>query len=322
MKNTWLIFGFLVVLGACVPAKKYNELLEKEKACSESLKHYKTTALDNEAKLKTAMDALERLEGEATQLKKDTASLGEQYRSLQAQYAKMTTISQALERELDNVKDRDARELARMQADLEAKIIETQRKEDALISLEQELKNKQRLLQDREARVRELEELIAKKDLAVKQLREKVARALLGFTDKGLTVEERNGKIYVSLEAKLLFASGSTKVEEEGKRAIVQLAKAIESETDLEIIVEGHTDTDVLRSSAHPKNNWELSVLRATAVVEIMTSFSEIQPRLLMAAGRSEYHPVDEDNKAKNRRIEVIISPNLDELFKIINTKE
>lgn len=322
MKNQWLIFGLIIALTACVPAKKYNELLEKEKACSESLKKYKTVALDNEAKLKTALSSLDRLEEEVMVLKKDTAALGDQYRSLQAQYDKMTRISQALERELDNVKDRDARELARMQADLEAKIIETQRKEDALISLEQELKSKQRLLEDREARVRELEELIAKKDLAVKQLREKVARALLGFTDRGLTVEERDGKIYVSLEAKLLFASGSTKVEEEGKRAIIQLAKAIESEKDLEVIVEGHTDTDALRSNTHPKNNWELSVLRATSIVQIMTEFSEISPEILMAAGRSEHHPVDESNKAKNRRIEVIISPNLDELFKIINAKD
>lgn len=322
MKNGWLIFGLIIGLTACVPAKKYNELLEKEKACSEALNKYKTAALDNEAKLKTAEADLERLQENITSLIQDTTEIGAKYRSLQAQYNKMTSISQALEKELDNVKDRDARELARMQADLEAKIIETQRKEDALISLEQELKNKQRLLEDREARVRELEELIAKKDLAVKQLREKVARALLGFTDRGLTVEERNGKIYVSLEAKLLFASGSTKVEEEGKRAIIQLAKAIESESDLEIIVEGHTDTDVLRSNTHPKSNWELSVLRATAVVQIMTEFSEISPEILMAAGRSEFHPVDVDNKAKNRRIEVIISPNLDELFKIINTKE
>jgi chemotaxis protein MotB len=123
----------------------------------------------------------------------------------------------------------------------------------------------------------------------------------------------------VSLEAKLLFKTGSTFVEEEGKKALVELAKVLEHEKDIEIIVEGHTDTDKLASSTSPKNNWELSVLRSTSVVEIMTSNSKMNPAQLMAAGRSEFHPVDSQDKAKNRRIEIIISPNLNELFEIIN---
>jgi chemotaxis protein MotB len=310
-----------VILVGCVPAKKYNDLLDKEKACSEELAKYKSSSLDYEAKSKTLEARVETMNKEVTALKRDTSDLGNRYRSLQAQYDKATGSSRALEDQLDKIKDRDARELARMQADLEAKIIETQRKEDALMALEKELSNKQRLLEDREARVRELEEIIARKDLAVKELRQKIAQALRGFTDKGLTVEERDGKIYVSLEAKLLFASGSTVVEPEGKSAIVQLSKAIENETDLEIIVEGHTDTDALSSKSHPKDNWELSVLRATSVVNIMTANSKINPMILTAAGRSEYHPVDEFDKAKNRRIEVIIAPNLDELFKIISNQ-
>lgn len=308
-------------LFACVPAKKYNELLEREQQCNEELKRFKTSALDNEAALATIRVKQELLEKEANQLRADTARIGSAYRELQATYQKMVASSSALENQLDQIKNRDARELARMQADLEAKIIETQRKEDALQVLEKELKGKEKLLQDREARVNELESLLAKKEEAVHLLKEKVARALLGFKDKGLTVEERDGRIYVSLEAKLLFASGSTVVEPEGARAIIELAKAIENERDLDIIVEGHTDTDPLRSRTHPRSNWELSVLRATAVVEIMTGNSAVDPRILMAAGRSEYHPVDENNKAKNRRIEVIIAPNLDELFDMIQQK-
>ena len=97
------------------------------------------------------------------------------------------------------------------------------------------------------------------------------------------------------------------------------MGKVLESEKELEIIVEGHTDTDALVSAKHPKNNWELSVLRATSVVEILTSNTKMDPHQLMAAGRSEYHPVDPANKAKNRRIEIIISPNLDELYDLIS---
>ena len=97
------------------------------------------------------------------------------------------------------------------------------------------------------------------------------------------------------------------------------MAKVLEQEKELEIIVEGHTDTDKMAGSKHPKNNWELSVLRATSVIGIMTSNSEIGPQQLMAAGRSEFHPVDPSDKSKNRRIEIIISPNLDELFNLIS---
>ena len=152
-------------------------------------------------------------------------------------------------------------------------------------------------------------------------LKARVANALRNFENQGLTVVQKNGKIYVSLEAKLLFNSGSTKVEEEGKAALVELAKVLETERDLEIVVEGHTDTDKLTSSVSPKNNWELSVLRATAVVELMLANSNMSPAQVMAAGRSEFHPVDPNDKTKNRRIEIIISPNLNELFEIISNE-
>jgi chemotaxis protein MotB len=167
--------------------------------------------------------------------------------------------------------------------------------------------------------VAELEGMISRQEMAVKALETKIAQALRGFENKGLKVEEKNGKIYVSLEAKLLFASGSTVVEAEGRKAIIQLAKAIQGDDQLEIIVEGHTDTDRLASGSHPRNNWELSVLRATSVVGIMTDNTEINPKILSASGRSEFHPVDENDKAKNRRIEVIIAPRLDALFELIS---
>jgi chemotaxis protein MotB len=122
----------------------------------------------------------------------------------------------------------------------------------------------------------------------------------------------------VSLEAKLLFPSGSTVVNPEGKKALLDLASVIAASQDLEVIVEGHTDTDALRSAAIPRNNWELSVLRATAVVEILTRDGKVAPEVLTAAGRSEYHPVDETDKARNRRIEIVLAPDLDALFEII----
>ncbi len=312
-----LVSGFT----SCVPAKKYNDLVEKEKTCSEELAKYKSMAIENEGKSKDLQVMVNQYKKDVSVLKKDTAELGQNLRFLQAQYDLMVAQNEAYEKKLDMQRMKGVKESASYQADIDAKNMELQRKEDALKALEAELMTKQQQLAEREERVNELEETLKRKDEAMRLLKNRVSQALKGFEGKGLTIIEKNGKIYVSLEAKLLFASGSTLVEAEGKKAIIDLAKVLESEKDLEIIVEGHTDTDKLQSSSHPKSNWELSVLRATAVVEIMTTNSKVNPAQLAASGRSEYHPVDPNDKAKNRRIEVIISPNLNELYKLLESK-
>jgi chemotaxis protein MotB len=321
MKTQLSIIALTCILAACVPAKKYNELLEREKVCSEELNKYKASSIENEGKAKDLQVMADQFRKDIISLKKDTLELGSNLRFLQAQYDLQVAQNEAYEQKLDQMRMKGAKESANYQADIEAKNQELQRKEDALKALESELVAKEKLLIEREERVTELEEMIKRKDDAMKQLKTRVSAALKGFENKGLTIIEKNGKIYVSLEAKLLFASGSTTVETEGKKALVDLAKVLENEKDLEIIVEGHTDTDKLATTAHPKNNWELSVLRSTAVVEIMIANSKMNPMQLMAAGRGEYHPVDVKDKAKNRRIEVIISPNLNELYKILDSK-
>ena len=318
MKILFILFSFFL-LGACVPAKKYNDLLEREKKCSEELEAYKTSSLDNEGKAKDLQARYDVMKKEVTALKIDTSNLGNNYRLLQTQYDKMVIQNEALETVFDKLRIAGAKETGVLQAELEGKNIELQRKEDALTALEMDLKSKEQLLADREQRVNELEEAMQRKDEATKLLKTKVANALKGFESQGLSVIQKNGKIYVSMEAKLLFASGKTDVEAQGKKALIELAKVLEAEKELEIIVEGHTDTDKLVSATHPTSNWELSVLRATSVVDIMLLNSKMNPAQLMAAGRSEFHPVDPSDKAKNRRIEIIISPNLNELFDIIN---
>jgi chemotaxis protein MotB len=309
----------VVFLGACVPAKKYKDLVEREKKCSEELAQFKTSSLDFEGKAKDLEARYDVVKKEVSKLKADTSSIGTSYRILQTQYDKMALQNESLEKAFDKLRIAGSKETAILQAELEGKNIELQRKEDALLILDSELKSKEQLLAEREQRVNELEEAIKRKDEATRLLKTKVANALKGFESQGLTVIQKNGKIYVSMEAKLLFASGSTLVEQNGKNALIELAKVLEVEKELEIIVEGHTDSDKLVSPNHPKSNWELSVLRATSVVDILLSNSQMSPMQLMAAGRSEYHPVDPKDKAKNRRIEIIISPNLNELFEIIS---
>ena len=318
MKTFNLFIVLSLVIFSCVPAKKYNDLVAREKQCSLDLEKYKSSSLEFEGKFKDVETLFEVAKKDIAALVIDTTELGSKLRLLKIQYDNILEENDILQVKFDKFRLSGAKETAGLQADLEAKNLELQRKEDALATLESELATKSRLLVEREQRVNELEELIQRKDEAVKALKTKVANALKGFENKGLTVVQKNGKIYVSLEAKLLFNSGSTFVEEGGKKALIDLAKVLETEKEVEIIVEGHTDTDKFSSTNSPKNNWELSVLRSTAVVEIMTANSKVNPAQLMAAGRSEYIPVDTKDKAKNRRIEIIISPNLNELFEII----
>ena len=319
MKFLGGLFILSLLFVSCVPVKKYEELVEKEKQCSEELAKYKNDALNFEADATDLRSKHALLTKQVTQLKTDTTELGGNYRTLLAKYDKLAKINEALETNYGKLRLTGAEESASLHADLTAKQLELQRKEDKLLTLEKELIEKQALLSEREQRVNELEKIIRDQDAAAQRLKEKVSNALKGFINKGLKVEERNGKIYVSLEAKLLFQSGSTSVENEGKTALIDLARVLESETELEIIVEGHTDTDKMAGTKHPKNNWELSVLRSTAVIEIMLGNSNLKPSQVMAAGRSEFLPVDINDKAKNRRIEVIISPNLNELYELIN---
>lgn len=315
----WLyVISIFLLLFSCVPSKKYKELLEQQEKCNEELENYKSRALDAEDQSKNLQVSLDQAKNELEDKNEDYQELDKNYKKLKSEYEVLKELNKTIEDKLSSSQKIGQQESSTLNAQLEATRIELQRKEDALNQLEKELNAKERVLQEREVRVNELEEMIAAKDNALKQLKDKVANALLGFEGKGLTVEEKNGKIYVSLEAKLLFQSGSTEVDPNGQKALIDLAKVLQDQEGLEVIVEGHTDSDPLKSSKHPTDNWELSVLRATSVVKIMTENSSIDEKILSAAGRSKYHPVDPENKAKNRRIEIIIAPNLDELFQMI----
>ncbi|MDG2370424.1 MAG: OmpA family protein [Flavobacteriales bacterium] len=318
-----LVIAFLI---SCVPARKYEEVESKQKVCSEKLKEISDLAIKLETDNTELKAGFDQMNDQVRRLKSDTTLLGKALRIKEKQYDKIDLLNQRIQDQLESLQKGSAIENQRLISDLDKTRLELQRKEDELRLLEIELNQKKfdldKLsadLKDRELRVRELEQLIANKDAMVKALKEKVANALLGFKDKGLTVEQKNGKVYISMEAKLLFGSGSTQVDPEGQKALIELAKILEEQEDLEVLVEGHTDTDKMNSGSHPKDNWELSVLRATSVVKIMLKHSEINPVTITAAGRSEFLPVEVNDKSKNRRIEVILIPKLDELFEIIS---
>jgi chemotaxis protein MotB len=177
-------------------------------------------------------------------------------------------------------------------------------------------------LAKREARLKEVEDILRKRDEATNALKEKLQKALLGFTQNGLSVDIRNGKVYVSLTDKLLFPSGSIVIDDKGKQALKQLAVVMNKETDINMAVEGHTDNKKVNNLGQIKDNWDLSVLRATSVTRYLTEVEKIDPHRLTATGRGEYQPIDPGTTpealSKNRRIEIVLSPKLDELYNLI----
>jgi chemotaxis protein MotB len=177
-------------------------------------------------------------------------------------------------------------------------------------------------LEKREARLKEVEDILHKQDAATNALKDKLQQALLGFQQSGLTVDIRNGKVYVSLTDKLLFPSGSITIDDHGKQALKQLAAVLNKEPDINIAVEGHTDDKKVINLGQIKDNWDLSVMRATSVVRYLTETEKVDPHRLTATGKSEFQPIDPSGTpealAKNRRIEIVLTPKLDELYNLI----
>jgi chemotaxis protein MotB len=305
------VASLAIILSGCVTARQYDELRSDQTGLlveNEDLAK-RNQALDlKDEEQSSQIDQLERRMGN---LVMDTTSMGTSLRRLRSQYDKLNELNELLSQRSDRLRSEVSDENRTLLTELQDMRIALQLQEDSLFQLERDLRS-------REARVNELQSLVDAQSQASRLLKERLASALFAFRDKGLKVEERDGKVYVSLAAKLLFPSGSTTVDPEGVKALTDLAHAIESETEFEVVVEGHTDDVAFTSPVSPKNNWELSVLRATAVVEILTANSSIAPTLLSASGRSEFHPVNPEDRDSNRRIEVILAPKLDQLFDLL----
>ncbi|MFO7940212.1 MAG: OmpA family protein [Bacteroidales bacterium] len=333
MKRTHLILlGILTaaLLFSCVPAKEYQALQEEQNKCldaNELLKeeNKQLTVKNNEigAEIKRLRQRTEAWRQDSLEKANKLRTVTQKFDRLNKQYNDLQDVQQNLVQ--GNVKETRA-----LLAELQQTQENLQKQEDDLRQLQSKLAtDRQRLtqlnqeLEQRNKRLVELESILFRKDSIVNALKEKVGRALLGFTGKGLEVHQKDGKVYVSMDEKLLFRSGSTQVDPRGKQALVELASVLERNKDFNIMVEGHTDDVPYISSEAIKDNWDLSVKRATAIVRILLTNSNIEGNRIIAAGRSKYAPVDSadtpEARKKNRRTEIILTPNLDELFRIIN---
>ena len=210
-------------------------------------------------------------------------------------------------------------------ADLNAKYDQLQASAGSqLDKLSSDLGNKQAALNQKDARLRQLEAILMRQDSVLSVLNNSVKNALLGFNPDELTVEMKNGKVYVSLSDKLLFKSGDANVEAKGKEALKKLAEVLNKNSDVSIAIEGHTDNVPIKTAVF-KDNWDLSVARATNVVRLLSAEYGMQPQRLTASGKGEFFPVADnatsEGKAKNRRTEIVLSPKLDILMKLINVR-
>jgi chemotaxis protein MotB len=313
MKNLriLLIVGVSVLLfSGCVTKSKYVELENRYKTCSKDLENVTSEKIDFDNKSRELEKEVTQLKTSVELLRTDTMTLTRKLNQSEKNLAKLKRDYDDLLRSFTDLNVSNNEEVKKLMLGID--------------SIRVQLEQREGELREKEAKLADLQEILKQKDDEVRLLKEKVINALKGYMDKGLKVYEKNGKVYVSMDEKLLFASGSWVVGPEGIKALQELMKVLETEVDINVLIEGHTDNVPYKGNAQVKDNWDLSVMRATAVVKVILKDSTIDSKRISAAGRGEFFPIDPadtpEARAKNRRTEIILTPKLDELLKIIES--
>ena len=295
-------------LQSCVSLKKFKDLdadLSQLHLLKDSL-NFQNNGL--ELLNSELSDNVFRLSLRSSSLENDTILLGKEFRRKSRAYQDLNSSYEVLMRNNSTTMAKQAKENKELMERLGQMEVDLQERELAIKSREQDVEN--------------LNNLLKQKDENLSALKSRVAHALLGFKGEGLSVEQRNGKLYVSLENSLLFASGSWRVNTNGASAITELAKVLANQTDLQIMVEGHTDNVPYKGAGLVKDNWDLSVMRATSIVKILTNNKGLNALNITAAGKGPFSPLvgnnSPGNRAINRRIEIILSPNMDALMNLL----
>jgi chemotaxis protein MotB len=243
------------------------------------------------------------------QLRRDSVAAAEELARQQKRFDSLSTVHHDLENTYKTLSSTSDKKLSELSATLDAK--------------SRELRKKELSLQEKDLKLRELQSLLQRQDSILNYLNSTVKNALLGFKSDEFNVEMKNGKVYVSLSDKLLFKSGSASVEEKGKEAIKKLSEVLNKNSNIDIAIEGHTDNIPIKTSTY-KDNWDLSVARATNIVRMICDEFAVDPKRVTTSGKGEYFPVanndSAEGRAKNRRTEIVLSPKLEELFKILNS--
>ena len=259
----------------------------------------------------------EQLSAENQQLKKDTTALGEKFRNKDGQYHDLITKHNLLTDEHSKLKE--SYQYLTKSSDFKVNELSS-----TLESKSKELNQKEQSLMEKDKKLKELQSIVRRQDSVLNALNNTIKNALLGFKSDEFKVEMKNGKVYVSLSDKLLFKSGEASVEEKGKEAIKKLSEVLNVNTDIDIAIEGHTDSIPIKTSIY-KDNWDLSVARSTNIVRMLCKEYNVTATRVTASGRAEFFPVasntTSEGRAKNRRTEIVLSPKLEQLFKLLGNK-
>ena len=315
IKKIALIAITLTFIMSCVSPKVYKDL---ESKYNDLKKENRTLSNENES----LSSAKNKAENSLKQLQKDYAEAIAQRDKLQSDYNATKSNYENLKASYDALEENSSVAIAKNVKKNRELLAQLEVKEQALAAENARLKTLEKDIKNRSERIAELESLIAAKDAAMTKLKDAISRALTDFEGKGLTIEQRDGKVYVSMENKLLFSSGSWSVGVDGRKAVQQLGNVLADNPDIAVLIEGHTDNVPYTGNGQVKGNWDLSTKRATAIVQILRENDNIKPDNLTAAGRGEFAPIATNDtaagKAKNRRIEVILTPKLDEISKLL----
>ena len=335
MKKNFFAAGIicLSLLAACVPARKY----EDAQAMIEKLNSENKTCKEKTDELSAKVEELNKQVNDLTNARKDlvddTTNYGTQYRKIMAMNKELNTLYEKVIDQNKTLLNNSTNESQKFQNQLAEKEKQLNDKEKTLndlqLSLTQQQNELDQLKKDldaKDAKVNELQSALARNDSLMNALKNKVSDALMGFENAGdLKVYTKNGKVYVSLSENLLFKSGSIIVDPKGKTALMKLAEVLNKNIDIKILVEGHTDNVKLAGTGTMKDNWDLSVLRATSVARILMVDGKVDAGNVTASGRADTEPVsNNDNaegRAKNRRTEIILQPNLSEINSILGNK-
>ena len=333
-KSILYFLGFFVLAVysvSCVSGKKFSSLQDTSKHFMNERDAFKTDNIGLEMKNKELEAKLASLQKQVASSGKDIAAAQNERDKAVEDYNRISSKYTELQNAQEDLIKGNVKETQKLLAQLEEAQANLQKKEDLLRRLEQNLDTKKTSLDEltfelekRNARLAELEKILNAQKKIVQDLKNKVSEALLGFENNGLTVTMKNGKVYVSLDEKLLFKSASWDIDANGKNALKKLAGVLEKNPDIQITIEGHTDNVPYNpGNSQLKDNWDLSVKRSTTVIRVLLEGSRIDAKRLTAAGRSQYSPVDdrntEDARQKNRRTEIVLTPDLTELYNLIN---
>ena len=331
LKYSLALCSLGLILYSCVPARQFDDLKSKEQSCQDENTKFKN---DNQ-KLRTEnaelLSSTAEMQKNLTNLIKDTTEMGTSYQRLTSLYSELTKSYDKLLSNNEKLLAGNSEETRKLIIELNKTREDLQRREDKMIKDSLALDDREKKLDElredvklKQARVDELENVLKSVDSTVNRLKSAVSKALMGYENNGLSVYQKEGRVYVSMEERLLFASGSTGIEKKGGDALKELSRVLAGNKNINIMVEGHTDNVPINGTlpSGAKDNWELSVLRATSVVKIILNEDAIEPARLTASGRGPFQPVDPagpvEARKKNRRTEIILSPKLDELAKLL----